>query len=160
MKDNKSENPKPIRKIPNKKITPKPPRFNIMWLYAIVILVLLGVGYMSSNPVIKTISYQQFNSQILKALDVEKLLAYKDGDLVVVQVFIKKDSLLRKPIYSEVREQKSITGSLPLSSLCHNFHSSQPTSSNPSDKRHCIRITSPSLTMSSKAVASFNASHR
>src|SRR3978361_1535980 len=105
MKDNKAENPKPIRKIPNKKITPKPPRFNIMWLYAIVILVLLGVGYMSSNPVIKTISYQQFDSQILKKHDVEKLLAYKDGDLVVVQVFINKDSLLRNPIYSEGRDQ-------------------------------------------------------
>jgi len=53
MKDNKSESPKPIRKIPNKKMAPKPPKFNIMRLYAIVILVLLGVGYLSSNPVIK-----------------------------------------------------------------------------------------------------------
>ena len=38
MKDNKLENPKPIRKISNKKITPKPPKFNIMWLYAIIIV--------------------------------------------------------------------------------------------------------------------------
>jgi AFG3 family protein len=110
MKDNKSENPKPIRKIPNKKITPKPPRFNIMWLYAVVILVLLGVGYLSSNNIVKTISYQFFDSNILKQHDAEKLVAYKNGDLVIVEVYIKKDSL-KKPQYAEVRDQKSITGS-------------------------------------------------
>src|ERR1700750_96478 len=110
MKDNKSENPKPIRKIPNKKVAPKPPRFNIMWLYAVVILVLLGVGYLSSNNVVKTISYQFFDSNILKQHDAEKLVAYKNGDLVVVEVYIKKDSLSKKPQYSDVREQKSITG--------------------------------------------------
>jgi cell division protease FtsH len=110
MKDNKSESPKPIRKIPNKKMAPKPPKFNIMWLYAIVILVLLGVGYLSSNPVIKTISYQQFESQILKNHDAEKLVAYKNGDLVVVEVYIKKEAL-NKPQYNEVRDQKSFTGS-------------------------------------------------
>ncbi len=110
MKDNKSENPKPIRKIPNKKIAPKPPKFNIMWLYAIVILVLLGVGYLSSNPIIKTISYQEFETQILKQHDAEKLVAYKNGDLVVVEVYIRKDSL-KKPFYATVRDQKSITGS-------------------------------------------------
>src|SRR5437660_692916 len=110
MKDNKSESPKPIRKIPNKKMAPKPPKFNIMWLYAIVILVLLGVGYLSSNPVIATISYQQFESQILKNHDAEKLVAYKNGDLVIVEVYIKKEAL-GKPQYNNVRDQKSFTGS-------------------------------------------------
>jgi cell division protease FtsH len=110
MKDNKSESPKPIRKIPNKKSAPKPPKFNIMWLYAVVILVLLGVGYLSSNPVVKTISYQYFDSNILKQHDAEKLVAYKNGDLVVVEVYIKKDSLNKKPQYADVRDQKTITG--------------------------------------------------
>jgi AFG3 family protein len=109
MKDNKSENPKPIRKISSKKITPKPPRFNIMWLYAVVILVLLAVGYLSNDKGLKQISYQFFDSNILKQHDAEKLVAYKNGDLVVVEVYIKKDSL-KKPQYSDVREQKSITG--------------------------------------------------
>ncbi len=109
MKDNRSENPKPIRKIPNKKITPKPPRFNIMWLYAIVILVLLAVGYLSSNTVVKPISEQYFVSNILKQHDVDKLVAYKNGDLVVVEVYVKKDAL-KKPQYEDVRDQKNITG--------------------------------------------------
>ena len=109
MKDNKSENPKPIRKTPNKKVAPKPPRFNIMWLYAVVILVLLAVGYLSSNNVVKGISYQFFENNILKNHDAEKLVAYKNGDLVVVEVYIKKESL-KKPQYAEVREQKTLTG--------------------------------------------------
>jgi AFG3 family protein len=110
MKDNKSENPKPIRKIPSKKIVPKPPRFNIMWLYAIVIVVLLAVGYLSSNNVVKPInSYQKFETDILKKGDVDHLVAYKNGDMVVAEVYIKKDSL-KKPQYADVRDQKSITG--------------------------------------------------
>ena len=111
MKDNKSENPKPIRKISNKKIAPKPPRFNIMWLYAIVILILLAVGYLQSGTSTKPISsYQQFEENYLKHKDVEKLTAYKSGDLVVVEVYIKKDSL-KKPMYNDVRDQKTVMGS-------------------------------------------------
>ncbi|MBV8389745.1 MAG: ATP-dependent zinc metalloprotease FtsH, partial [Mucilaginibacter sp.] len=58
---------------------------------------------------IKTISYQQFESQILKNHDAEKLVAYKNGDLVIVEVYIKKDAL-NKQLYNDVRDQKSITG--------------------------------------------------
>jgi AFG3 family protein len=111
MKDNKSESPKPIRKIPNKKPAAKPPKFNIMWLYAIVILILLAVGYLNSGGSAKTISYQDFEANMLKNKDVEKLIAYKTGDLINVDVYIKKASLDSKPAYSEVRDQKSITGS-------------------------------------------------
>jgi len=110
MKDNKSENPKPIRKISNKKIAPKPPRFNIMWLYAVVIIVLLAVGYLGNTGGAKPISsYQQFEENYLKKKYVEKLVAYKSGDLVVVEVYIKKDSL-NKPAFSEVRDQKTTWG--------------------------------------------------
>ncbi|MGZ3764173.1 MAG: ATP-dependent zinc metalloprotease FtsH [Mucilaginibacter sp.] len=110
MKDNKPETPKPIRKIPNKKIAPKPPRFNIMWLYAVVILVLLGVGYLSNgNGPTPITSYQEFENNYLKRGDVSRLVAYKNGDLVVVEVYIKKDSLQKK-VYDNVRNQKSTLG--------------------------------------------------
>lgn len=49
IKDNKSESPKPIRKILNKKTPPKPPKFNIMWLYGIVILAFLLVPTLLSG---------------------------------------------------------------------------------------------------------------
>lgn len=108
MKDNKSEKPKTIRKISNKKITPKPPRFNIMWLYAVVIIALLVVPYLLNGTGGKAINYQRFESEMLKQHDVDKVVAYKNGDLVVADVYIKKDSL-RKPQYSDVREQRSFS---------------------------------------------------
>ncbi|MBS1528325.1 MAG: ATP-dependent metallopeptidase FtsH/Yme1/Tma family protein, partial [Bacteroidetes bacterium] len=110
MKDNKPDTPKPIRRISSKKPSPKPPKFNIMWLYAIVIMILVAVSYFSSGNSAKQINYQQFESDMLKHHDVDHLVAYKNGDLVMVEVYIKKDSL-RKPQYAEVREQKSLTGS-------------------------------------------------
>jgi AFG3 family protein len=107
MKDIKSETPKPVRRIPNKKITPKPPKFNIMWLYGIVIVALLVVPYILGGTGGKSINFQRFQSQMLKAHDVERVVAYKNGDLVVAEVYIKKDSLKQKPQYAEVRDQRS-----------------------------------------------------
>lgn len=107
MKDNKSESPKPIRKIPNKKPAAKPPKFNIMWLYAIVIMILLAVGYFSNTSSSKPTTYQDFEANMLKQHDVKKLEVYKNGDLVNVNVYIKESSLT-KPQYQDVRDQRSI----------------------------------------------------
>jgi len=91
MKDNKLEKPKPIRKIPNKKITPnKSPKPNIMWFYAIIVVVLLGVATLMSNNASNPITFQRFNEEMLKTHDVEKVIAYKSGDLVNAEVYIKK----------------------------------------------------------------------
>ncbi|QQL49282.1 ATP-dependent zinc metalloprotease FtsH [Mucilaginibacter ginkgonis] len=113
MKENKNEKPKVIRKITNsngKKITPKPPRFNIVWLYAMLIVGLVVVSYFINSNTGKQISTQRFVSEMLKPHDVDKIVAYKDGELVAADVYIKKDSL-RKPQYSDVRDQRSISGS-------------------------------------------------
>ncbi|HWD87098.1 MAG TPA: ATP-dependent zinc metalloprotease FtsH [Mucilaginibacter sp.] len=109
MKDSKPDNSKPIRKIPNKKPVSKPPKFNIMWLYAIVIMILLAVGYFSNGSSSKPTTYQEFEANMLKPKDVEKLEVYKNGDLVNVNVYIKKSSL-NKPEYTDVRDQRTITG--------------------------------------------------
>ncbi|HJP63247.1 MAG TPA: ATP-dependent metallopeptidase FtsH/Yme1/Tma family protein, partial [Mucilaginibacter sp.] len=110
MKDSKPDSSKPIRKIPSKKPVSKPPKFNIMWLYAIVIMILLAVGYFSNGSSSKQITYQDFEANMLKQHDVEKLVVYKNGDLVNVDVYIKKQSLQSKQQYAEVRDQHSITG--------------------------------------------------
>jgi len=108
MKEDKVEKtPKPIRKIPNKKLPPKPPKFNIMWLYAVVILSLLVVPYILNGSAGTEISYQKFESTMLKPRDVDHLIAYKSGDLLEVEVYIKKDSLDKKPQYRDVRNQRS-----------------------------------------------------
>ncbi len=108
MKNNKLEKRKPARKIPGKKIVPKPPRFNIMWLYAAIIIGLFIVQYLFSGNNAKQISYQQFENQMLKTRDVQKLVAYKNNDLITVEVYIKKDRL-KQPKYKDVRNQDKFT---------------------------------------------------
>jgi cell division protease FtsH len=105
-KDNKSESPKPIRKILNKKSPPKPPKFNIMWLYGIVILAFLLVPTLLSGGSGKSINFQDFEA-MLKQNDVEKLVAYKSGDLVVAEVYIKKESL-KKPQYANASKEQHL----------------------------------------------------
>src|ERR1700761_8563743 len=104
MKDNKLEKPKPIRKIPNKKISPKPPKPNIMWFYAIIVVVLLGVATLLNGNTTSPISFQRFSDEMLKQHDVEKVVAYRNGDLVVAEVYIKKESL-NKPQYADAKKE-------------------------------------------------------
>jgi AFG3 family protein len=110
MKENNSDTKKPIKKIPGKKIVPKPPKFNIMWLYAVIILGLFVVQYLFSGNNAKTISYQKFESEMLKTGDVEKLVAYKNGDLYNIDVYIKKDRLDQKK-YEDVKSKGSFNAS-------------------------------------------------
>ncbi len=117
MKENKTDNRKsPIKKMPGKKIMPKTPKFNIMWLYAAIILGLLLVQYLFSSSNVKPTTYQKFENEMLKPGDVEKLVAYKNNDLVKVEVFIKKDRL-KQDKYKDVRTKSnfnmSSNGSIP-----------------------------------------------
>ena len=106
MEKKPSENQKTIRRIPNKKTTPKPPKFNFMWIYAIAIIALLVVPYFFGGSGGSLINFQKFESDMLRKGDVEKIVAYKNGDLVVAEVYIKKDSL-SKPQYASVRDKRS-----------------------------------------------------
>lgn len=89
-------------------MVPKPPRFNIMWLYAAIIIGLFAVQYLFSGSNAKLINYQRFESQMLKPHDVEKLIAYKSNDLVTVEVYIKKDRL-NQPKYEDVQKQDNLS---------------------------------------------------
>src|SRR5258708_1674597 len=105
MKDSNTDKRKTIKKIPGKKIVPKPPRFNIMWLYGAIILGLFAVQYLFSTNNAKPISYQKFETEMLKTRDVEKLVTYKtNGDLYTVEVYIKKDRLNQSK-YSDVNKK-------------------------------------------------------
>jgi len=101
MEENNTSKKKTIKKPPGKKIVPKPPRFNIMWLYAAIIIGLFAVQYMFNGNNAAPISYQKFENDMLKPRDVEKLIAYKNGDLFTVEVYIKKDRLT-EPKYKDV----------------------------------------------------------
>src|SRR5471030_2111270 len=105
MKDNKVEKPTPIKKIPNKKISPKPPKPNIMWFYAIIVVVLLGVATLLNGNTTSPITFQRFAENMLKQHDVEKVVAYRSGDLIVAEVYIKPSSL-SKPEYVDAKKEQ------------------------------------------------------
>ena len=105
MKDNQLEKPKPIRKIPNKKNSPKAPKPNIMWFYAVIVVVLLSVATLLNGNSTNVITFQRFAENMLKQHDVERVVAYKNGDLVIAQVYIKKESL-SKSEYADARKEQ------------------------------------------------------
>jgi len=109
MEDKKLQKPKPIRKIPNKRIAPKPPKFNFMWLYAVAIATFLGVAYFSGGSGGNPIDFKRFETEMLKPGDVDYVEAYKNGDYVVAEVHIKKDSL-KKPQYADINKAQHSFG--------------------------------------------------
>jgi len=112
MEDKKLDKPKPIRKIPNKRIAPKPPKFNFMWLYAVAIAVFVGVAYFSGANTGQQIDFKRFETEMLKPGDVDYVEAYKNGDYLVAEVHIKKDSL-KKPQYADAVKQQHAFGVTP-----------------------------------------------
>ncbi len=107
MKEN-TDKKKSIKKVQGKKIVPKAPKFNIMWLYAAIIIGLFAVQFLFNNNSVKQISYQQFETNMLKPGDVSKLVAYKRNDLIVVEVYIDKDKL-NDPKYKDVKGRNSFS---------------------------------------------------
>ncbi|WP_140937085.1 ATP-dependent zinc metalloprotease FtsH [Sphingobacterium lumbrici] len=82
-----------MKKIPNKKVTPIPPKFNMMWLYIAMILGFFALQYVFSGSSAQETTYENFEKNMLLTGDVEKLVALKGNDLLEVQVYIKKDRL-------------------------------------------------------------------
>ncbi len=109
MKDNSPEKRKTIKKIPGKKIVPKPPRFNIMWFYAAIIVALFAFQFLFNDSNAKVIdSYQTFERMYLKPGDVQKLVVYKNGDLYNVEVYIKPDRLKSDAKFEAVRKKSNL----------------------------------------------------
>lgn len=96
-----------MKKIPNKKISPMPPKFNLMWLWVAMILLFFGLQYLFSGDSAKKITYGEFETKMLIPGDVEKLVAFKHNDLVEVEVFIKKDKLSEEK-YKEVAPSENV----------------------------------------------------
>ncbi|MGM1428434.1 ATP-dependent zinc metalloprotease FtsH [Sphingobacterium lactis] len=82
-----------MKKVPSKKITPMPPKFNMIWLWIAMIVGFIGLQYLFSGESSKKITYKEFEQKMLIPGDVEKLVAYKSNDLIDVEVFIKPDRL-------------------------------------------------------------------
>src|SRR5690606_7472483 len=94
--------PDGMKKIPSKKIAPKPPRFNIMWLWIAMILGFFALQFLFTGDKPKRITYSEFETDILKTGDVDKLVAYNRNNIIYAEVYIKKDRLA-DPKYESVR---------------------------------------------------------
>lgn len=91
-----------MKQVPSKKVSPKPPRFNILWLWAAMFFGFISLNYFFSDTKPKEITYQEFENELLPSGDIEELIAYKRNDLLFVEVFIKKDRLADDK-YADVR---------------------------------------------------------
>jgi AFG3 family protein len=93
MEENKNIKPRQQKRIPNipKKPT-KAPKFNIFWVYAAIIVALLAVNFMFNNNDVKTITYKEFEENMLIPGDVQKLEGYRssDGETYTAEVYIKE----------------------------------------------------------------------
>ena len=72
----------------------KGPKFNIYWIYGVVIVGLLASQLMNFSPELKKTTEQEFKQQMLIAGDVTKLDFVKNKD--EVQVYINGDSLKKE----------------------------------------------------------------
>jgi len=107
MKDIKTDKKPPVRRNPNRKPPQKVPKFNFMWFYAIILVAILFGMVLMNQSATKEIDEQRFLTKMLKNHDVDHLQAFKSGDLVYVEVFIKQASLDKKPEYNDLKEKSN-----------------------------------------------------
>ncbi len=98
-----------MKKIPSKKVTPVPPKFNMMWIYAAVILGFLALNYVFTSNGPKEITYENFEKNMLLKGHVDRLVAFKSNDLLEVEVFIKSDTLKNHSTYKDMIPQSGNT---------------------------------------------------
>ncbi|MEI8085903.1 MAG: ATP-dependent metallopeptidase FtsH/Yme1/Tma family protein, partial [Paludibacter sp.] len=82
--ENKTPNPNPNK--PNSKF----PKFNISWIYGIIIFVLLGSYFFNENTPVKEVKYSTFKEYVKKGM-IEKIDVYSTKNSLEAQVI--KDSL-------------------------------------------------------------------
>ena len=106
---NEKKQGKKLPNIPNFPKKPQKPKFNIFWVYAAIILAIIGAQFLFPSDDNKQVDYRTFETKMLLTGDVSKLVAYKADDLVKVEVYIKADSLKAKKLYDPYKS-KSIYG--------------------------------------------------
>lgn len=93
-------------KIPKKPANlPKNP-FNIYWLYAVIVVAILGINLLDFDGTTKEINWLRFETQLLKNNDVAKLVVVNKE---VCEVYLKPEAL-NKPEYKDIPKGKGSTG--------------------------------------------------
>jgi AFG3 family protein len=70
--------------------SPKGPKFNIYWIYGLILVVLIAIQFFPFTRNVKQISFEEFDQNMLQSEDVEKLVVVNKE---YVEVYIKKDRL-------------------------------------------------------------------
>lgn len=91
-----------MKKIPSKKVTPTPPKFNMIWVYIAIIAGFFALNYIYSSSSTTKISYEKFEKEMLLTGDVQKIVALKNGSVYEVEVYIKPEKLKDDPKYKDV----------------------------------------------------------
>ena len=81
-----------------------------MWFYAIIVVVLLVVATLLNTTTTNNITFQRFSEEMLKQHDVQKVVCYRSGDLVVAEVYIKTEALASKQQYHDAKREKNNIG--------------------------------------------------
>ena len=104
--ENKTPNQNPIK--PNSKF----PKFNISWIYGVIIFVLLGSYFFNENTPVKEVKYSTFKEYVKKGM-VEKIDVYSAKSSLEAQII--KDSL--KNVFGKdfklYEKERMITVSVP-----------------------------------------------
>ena len=111
MEDNKKINSGNSNGKP-KRTLPKPPKFNFYWIYGILLVGILAFNIMYSGNSAKEISYQRFTNEMLLSHDVEKLIAFQQGNIYIVEIYLQKDKLQNEK-YKDINTSKFLTGAGP-----------------------------------------------
>ena len=91
-----------MKKVPSKKVSPVPPKFSMIWLYIAMIVGFIALNLFYNASSTKKITYEKFEKELLLTGDVDKIVAYKDGNIVNVEVYIKPDKLKNDPKYKDL----------------------------------------------------------
>ena len=97
------------KKMPN---MPQVPKFNFYWIYGILLVAVLAFQFLYKDNSAKEISYQKFETEMLMSQDVEKLVAYKQNEMYMVEVYIYKAKVTGEK-YKDINSGAYFSGAGP-----------------------------------------------
>ena len=97
------------KKMPN---MPQVPKFNFYWIYGILLVAVLAFQFLYKDNSAKEISYQKFETEMLMSHDVEKLVAYKQNEMYMVEVYIYKAKVTGEK-YKDINSGAYFSGAGP-----------------------------------------------